>query len=113
MNIRLLLIVVCLSGCASNSQTQLQRRLTGFEGGPLTAMVERFGAPTQQSEIDGQRWLVWAASQESFAQAYYMGFENDPTYLARCRISALVSDDIVVQVLRDGNLEDCKILGLT
>jgi len=113
MNLRPLLITLCLCGCTTNSQTQLQRQLTAFEGRPVTAMIERLGAPSQETEIDGQRWYIWSASRESFSQAYWMGYENYPTYVARCQVKARVSEDVVRQVLRDGNLEDCKVLGLT
>ena len=106
------LIAACLAGCSTVSQTKLRNDLAAFQGKPVTAMIERFGAPAQQSEADGKRLLTWSAEQESFGQAYYMGFENDSSYVASCRISALVNDDIVEQIVRDGTLEDCKVLGL-
>jgi hypothetical protein len=106
------LIAACLAGCSTVSQTKLQGELATFQGKPVSAMIERFGVPAQQREADGKRLLTWSKQQESFGQAYYMGFENDSSYVARCRIDALVSDDIVERITHDGTLEDCKVLGM-
>ena len=112
MNVKPLIVAICLSGCANDSQVQLQRKLTQFEDGPVTAMIERFGPPSQQTEVEGQRWYVWSSSQESFALAYYMGYENDSSYRAHCKVSAEVHHGTVLQVRREGNLKDCEWLGL-
>jgi hypothetical protein len=104
-----IVVCVCLSACAKD-QTQLQRELTRFEGRPVEAMIARLGTPTQQTDTGGEHWYVWSASERSFALGYWLGYEGDSTYEARCKVSARVKGDIVKEVRREGSLEDCEWL---
>ena len=127
MRLPALLIAACLAGCGSGSSSrlsgaldvfkgsstsELSRDLSAFQGKPVDEMIARFGEPTQQREVNGQRVLTWNAEERSFLEGYWLGFENDSTYEARCVITAQVREQTVVKVDHQGNLEDCKFLGL-
>ena len=106
------LLLVALSGCATRSQPQLEAALNRLVGQPESALLERYGEPDARNSLDGQRWLTWNAEEHSFHEGYWLGYENDSTYVARCRIRARVQDAKVVQVLQEGNIQDCWSLGM-
>jgi hypothetical protein len=107
-----LLIVVTAAGCALDSVSKLQGHLRTFQGKPEAALLDRYGEPDEQRDADGQRWLTWSAQERSFHEGYWLGFENESTYVARCRIIAVVRNATVVQVTHEGNIEDCRSLGM-
>jgi hypothetical protein len=115
-----------LAGCSSSdsklakgfdaflgeSSSQLERQLTAFQGKPVGEMIAKLGEPTEQRDVDGKRLFTWRKEQESFAEGYWMGFENDSSYRARCVVTAQVRDQTVVNITHEGTLEDCRYLGL-
>jgi hypothetical protein len=86
---KLMMAVLTLTGCAHKSLIQ---KTDEFVGHPLSAVTEKLGAPTEESEVGGAKIYIWSGADGA---------------QGRCKIRATMMGDVIGSFEWEGTEGQC------